>query len=109
MASAPKRRRVWRSNQHPTSTTQPNQTDDISQLVDTCMAAAMPIVQETVRQCILNSKQKETSQDAVTSAPGTSTLMEITSPDSAIQGPVPQNGQEAQRFQQNSFIFNDHS
>lgn len=95
MASAPKRRRVRRSNQHPTSTTQPNQTDDISQLVDTCMAAAMPIVQETVRQCILNSKQKETSQDAVTSAPGTSTLMEITSPDSAIQGPVPQNGQEA--------------
>lgn len=57
------------------------------------MAAAMPTVQETVRQCILTSRKNETLQEAAISAPGISTLMEITSPDSA-QGPVPQNGQE---------------
>lgn len=94
MASAPKRRRVRKSHQQANSTTQPNQTDDISQLVETCMAAAMPIVQETVRQCILNSRQNDTSQEAATSDPGISTLVDITSADSAVQGPVPQNGQD---------------
>lgn len=79
MASAPKRRRVRKSHQQANSTTQPNQTDDISQLVETCMAAAMPIVQETVRQCILNSRQNDTSQEAATSDPGISTLVDITS------------------------------
>lgn len=46
------------------------------------MAAAIPIVQETVRQCILilNSKQQnetKIAQDAATPAPGSSTLTEI--------------------------------
>lgn len=44
------------------------------------MAAAMPTVQETVRQCIPNSRKNETSQEAAISAPGISTLMKITSP-----------------------------
>lgn len=48
------------------------------------MAAAMFIVPKTVRQCILNSRQNTTSQDEVTSAPGISTLMEITSPGTSI-------------------------
>lgn len=88
MNSAPKRRR--KSNQQPTSLTQQNQTDNISQLVEFCMAR--PIVQETVRQCILNSKQNETSWDAATCtlATGLSTLMEIMSSGTfPVQLPTP--------------------
>lgn len=60
MASTPKRRRTLTSSQQPSSFIQENQIDDISQLVDACIAADIPLVQETVRQCILSLKQQET-------------------------------------------------
>lgn len=54
MASTPKRRGTRKSSQQPSSLIQENQTNDMCQLVETCLAADIPMVQETLRQCILS-------------------------------------------------------
>lgn len=58
MASTPKRRGTRKSSQQPSSLMQENQKDDISQL-ETCLAADILMAQETVRQCILSSRQQQ--------------------------------------------------
>lgn len=82
MASTPKRRR--RQRNPPPDPGQPAQQDEIQQLVQTCMAATLPLVQEAVEKCITDYKSGDSARapdnqpsDTNAIVPGASILADL--------------------------------
>ncbi|XP_062616033.1 uncharacterized protein LOC134277737 isoform X1 [Saccostrea cucullata] len=108
MASRPKRRRTKPSSTDNQSTQPDNDSTQLKNLVTECMAAALPIIEKTVKECMskLNTAQPAASQQpATTGQPedrsdevsNTSTFNTIvnnqdTTTDTKIQGTLSQHG-----------------